>query len=63
MKAEPVGELDSAAPREKVEDQDDHGQNQEDVNPAREGIATDEAQDPENHKDDGDGPKHRVVLL
>jgi hypothetical protein len=63
MKAEPVGELDSAAPREKVEDQDDHGQNQEDMNPPAECPRSNETQNPKNQEDDGDGPKHKVDLL
>lgn len=43
---------------EQVEDENDDGEDDEDMNPSAEGVAADQAQQPEDEENDGDGPKH-----
>jgi hypothetical protein len=47
-----------ASPGEQVEDQDNNGENKHEVDPTAKGVAADEAENPENDKNNGDGPKH-----
>ena len=42
----------------KIEDQDDDGENEQDVDPAAEGVSTDKAKKPKNDENDRDSPKH-----
>jgi hypothetical protein len=48
----------NTATREQVEDENDDGEDDEDMNPSTEGVAADQAQQPEDEENDGDGPKH-----
>jgi hypothetical protein len=41
-----------------IEDEDDYGEDKENVNPATEGVAADESNDPKNEENNGDCPKH-----
>jgi hypothetical protein len=47
-----------ASPGEQVEDQDNNGENKHEVDPTAKGVAADESENPEDDKNDGDGPKH-----
>jgi hypothetical protein len=50
--------LNGSSAGHEVEDQNDNGENQKDMNPAPEGIAADQTYDPEDEEDNGDSPKH-----
>jgi len=50
--------LECSATREQVEDKDDDGQDEQDVDPCAESGHADEPYQPENDKNDGDSPKH-----
>jgi hypothetical protein len=43
---------------QKVEDENDNGKDQKDMNPAAERIAADESNDPENEENNRNSPKH-----
>jgi ABC-type Zn2+ transport system substrate-binding protein/surface adhesin len=43
---------------EQVEDKDNDGQDEEDVNPSAHCVAADQTENPEYEKNDGDRPKH-----
>jgi len=43
---------------EEVEDKDDDGENEKDMDPAAQGVTANESYYPEKEKDDGDRPKH-----
>jgi hypothetical protein len=45
----------------KVEDENNNGKDQKDVNPTAERIAADESYDPENEENNRDSPKHCVL--
>ncbi len=45
-----------------IEDQNDNRQHKENVDPAAKGIATDEADRPQYDEQNGDGPKHEILL-
>lgn len=51
--------LERSSSREKIEDEDDDGEYEKKVNPAAECVTANEAKNPEDHKDDGDCPKHK----
>jgi len=44
---------------DEVDDQGHKGENEQDVNPHTQGGEADEANDPEQNKNDSDGPKHK----
>jgi hypothetical protein len=44
--------------RHEVEDENNDGENEQDVNPSTERVTADESYDPEDEKDDCDCPKH-----
>ena len=50
--------LDRASAREQVEDEHDDGEDEEEMNPAAEGVAADDAKQPQYEQNDGDRPKH-----
>ena len=50
--------LHSTAAGEQVEDEDDDSKDDEDMNPCAEHVKSDEAYQPKQEEDDGDGPKH-----
>ena len=52
-----------SATGEQIEDQRDDGEDDEDVNPAGEGVATDKADQPEKEKDYCDSPEHLKLLI
>ena len=55
--------LERSSAGHEVEDEDDDGENQEDVDPAAEGVTADQTHDPENEENDSDGPKHDGLLI
>src|ERR1700738_3700611 len=55
--------LKCASAGEQVEDEDDDGEDEKDVNPATQGVAANQTYDPEDEEDNGDCPKHFVGLL
>jgi hypothetical protein len=52
--------LDGPTALKKIEDEHDHGQNQKDVDPSAQGVAADQADNPEEEEHDGDCPEHIV---
>ena len=54
--------LQRAAACDEVEDENDDGEDDEEMNPSAEGVAADQAQQPEDEENDGDGPKHCFFL-
>jgi hypothetical protein len=44
--------------RHEIEDENDDGENEQDMNPSTERVTADESYDPEDEKDDCDCPKH-----
>jgi hypothetical protein len=59
----PVHNLESPSAGEKVEDQDDDGENEEEMNPTAQGVTGDKAKYPKDHENDGNSPKHERHLL
>jgi hypothetical protein len=55
--------LERSSAGEEVEDEDNDCQHQQNVNPPAEGVAADEADNPEDEKDNCDRPEHVVVSL
>jgi hypothetical protein len=55
--------LDAATAREEVEDENDDGENEKDVNPAADRISANKAKYPKNYKNNRDRPKHKFGLL
>jgi hypothetical protein len=54
--------LERSSTGHQVEDEHDDGKDQKDVNPSTEGVTADESYDPEDEKNNGDCPKHFVLL-
>jgi hypothetical protein len=54
----PVCDSDDSSARHEIEDEDDEGENQQDVNPASQRVAADESHDPEDEEDNRNCPKH-----
>jgi hypothetical protein len=46
---------------DQINDQDDHGDDEQDVNVGAERVEADEAEQPQNEQNDKDGPKHERV--
>jgi hypothetical protein len=57
-----TGLLERSSSGHQVEDEHDDGKDQKDVNPSAEGVTADESYDPEDEKNNGDCPKHFVLL-
>lgn len=53
-----VAGLKSPSAGQKVEDENDDGKNQKNVDPAAQRVATDKSYDPEDEEDNRDSPKH-----
>jgi hypothetical protein len=53
-----LDKLKSPSAGHKVEDKNDDGKDQKDMNPAAERIAADKSYDPEDEEDNRDSPKH-----
>jgi hypothetical protein len=53
--------LECAPSGEQIEDEDDDGEHEKDVNPAAQGVTADQPEKPQYDQNDGDCPKH--VLL
>ena len=50
--------LESSSAGEEVEDEDDDGEDEKDVDPATQGVAADQSYDPKDEEDNSDCPKH-----
>ena len=59
----PVGfmQLQSSSTLNEVDDQDDDGDDQKDMNKSSQGIGTDESQQPEHQQNDKYSPKHSDI--
>jgi hypothetical protein len=54
--------LKRSSAREEVEDKDNDGENQENMDPAAHGVAADESYDPEEEEDNCDCPEHFLLV-
>jgi hypothetical protein len=54
--------LESSSAGEEVEDEDDDGEDEKDVDPATQGVAANQSYDPEDEEDNSDCPKHFLLV-